>query len=348
MLKRFLSIIIIMILCTGCVTLSPGQSPDGSIPNKETQNQNQGGNQTEQNENPNEGQVQEQQNESVEIYNSRDEILLVNAENPLPRDYKPAELKKIEGTEYQVYPAAADAVARLIKDAEKDGITDFKVFSAYRTYNYQDKIYKNKTEELKPTFGDSAAVEAAKIVAIPGQSEHQTGLAVDLSSSEIGLERVFGESETGKWLEDNCYKYGFIIRYPVDKTDITKIIYEPWHIRYVGVKFATEIHEQGVCLEEYAPFGVIGAITPSTHPIETMANNIMIMTAGGNAVVFNPHPGAKKCTVTALQIYHKAVVAGGFPANIFACVKNPTLEPRMSCSPIRTLRSSPSPAAPAW
>ncbi len=84
--------------------------------------------------------------------------------------------------------------------------------------------------------------------------------------------------------------------------------------------------EKGVCLEEYAPFGVIGAITPSTHPIETMANNIMIMTAGGNAVVFNPHPGAKKCTVTALQIYHKAVVAGGFPANIFACVKSPTLE----------------------
>lgn len=84
--------------------------------------------------------------------------------------------------------------------------------------------------------------------------------------------------------------------------------------------------EKGVCLEEYAPFGIIGAITPSTHPVETMANNIMIMTAGGNTVVFNPHPGAKKCTVQALQIYHKAVVAGGFPANIFSCVKNPTIE----------------------
>jgi acyl-CoA reductase-like NAD-dependent aldehyde dehydrogenase len=84
--------------------------------------------------------------------------------------------------------------------------------------------------------------------------------------------------------------------------------------------------EKGVCIEEYAPFGVIGSITPSTHPVETMVNNVMIMLAGGNTVVFNPHPGAKKVTAYALQIYQKAVVAGGFPANLFTCVKNPTLE----------------------
>lgn len=84
--------------------------------------------------------------------------------------------------------------------------------------------------------------------------------------------------------------------------------------------------EKGVCLEEFAPFGIIGSITPSTHPVETMVNNAMIMLAGGNTVVFNPHPGAKKVTAYALQIYQKAVVAGGFPANLFTCVKNPTLE----------------------
>lgn len=84
--------------------------------------------------------------------------------------------------------------------------------------------------------------------------------------------------------------------------------------------------EKGVCMEEFAPFGVIGAILPSTHPVETMANNTMIMVAGGNTVVFNAHPGAKKVSAYALQIYHKAVVAGGFPANIFTCVKNPTIE----------------------
>jgi len=84
--------------------------------------------------------------------------------------------------------------------------------------------------------------------------------------------------------------------------------------------------EKGVALEEYAPFGVIGAITPSTHPVPTMVNNIIIMLAGGNTVVFNPHPGAKNVSAYALQVFHKAVVAGGFPDNLFACVKNPTID----------------------
>jgi len=84
--------------------------------------------------------------------------------------------------------------------------------------------------------------------------------------------------------------------------------------------------EKGVCLEEYAPYGVIGAITPSTHPTPTMINNMMIMLAGGNTVVFNAHPGAKKVTAYGLQVCHKAVVAGGFPENLFTCVKNPTIE----------------------
>ena len=84
--------------------------------------------------------------------------------------------------------------------------------------------------------------------------------------------------------------------------------------------------EKGICFEEFAPYGVIGAITPSTHPTPTMINNIIIMLAGGNTVVFNAHPGAKKVTAYGLQVCHKAVVAGGFPENLFTCVKNPTIE----------------------
>ena len=84
--------------------------------------------------------------------------------------------------------------------------------------------------------------------------------------------------------------------------------------------------EKGVCLEEFAPYGVIGAITPSTHPTPTMINNMIIMLAGGNTVVFNAHPGAKKVTAYGLQVCHRAVVAGGFPENLFTCVKNPTIE----------------------
>ena len=84
--------------------------------------------------------------------------------------------------------------------------------------------------------------------------------------------------------------------------------------------------EKGVTIEEFAPFGIIGAITPSTHPVPTMVNNAIIMLAGGNTVIFNPHPGAKKISAYALQTYHKAVVAGGFPENLITCVSNPTIE----------------------
>jgi len=84
--------------------------------------------------------------------------------------------------------------------------------------------------------------------------------------------------------------------------------------------------EKGVTIEEFAPFGVIGAITPSTHPVPTMVNNAIIMLAGGNTVIFNPHPGAKKISAYALQTYHKAIVAGGFPENLITCVENPTIE----------------------
>jgi len=84
--------------------------------------------------------------------------------------------------------------------------------------------------------------------------------------------------------------------------------------------------EKGVCFEEFAPYGVIGSITPSTHPTPTMINNIIIMLAGGNTVVFNAHPAAKNVTAYGLQVCHRAVVAGGFPENLFTAVKNPTIE----------------------
>ena len=84
--------------------------------------------------------------------------------------------------------------------------------------------------------------------------------------------------------------------------------------------------ERGVCIEEFAPFGLIGSITPSTHPVPTMVNNAIIMLAGGNTVIFNPHPGSKKISAYALQVYHRAMVAGGFPANLISCVDNPTIE----------------------
>jgi len=96
-------------------------------------------------------------------------------------------------------------------------------------------------------------LKAAKYVALPGQSEHQTGLAMDVTSESAnwGLSNNFGETNEGKWLKDNCYKYGFILRYPEGKEDITGYNYEPWHIRYVGKKVSTYIYTNNITLEEF-------------------------------------------------------------------------------------------------
>ena len=94
--------------------------------------------------------------------------------------------------------------------------------------------------------------ETAKSVAIPGTSEHATGLALDITSAEFPeLDDRQAETAESQWLADNCWKYGFILRYPPEKSEITKIVYEPWHYRYVGKEAAKEITEQGVTLEEY-------------------------------------------------------------------------------------------------
>ena len=94
--------------------------------------------------------------------------------------------------------------------------------------------------------------ETKKSVAVPGTSEHATGLAVDIISSEYEeLDDRQGNTDEQKWLMEHCWEYGFILRYPEEKADITGIIYEPWHYRYVGEETAKEITEQGITLEEY-------------------------------------------------------------------------------------------------
>jgi len=100
---------------------------------------------------------------------------------------------------------------------------------------------------------ERAKIEAGRIIAPPGASEHQTGLALDVSSRSVGfaLNNNFVKTPEYAWLLDNCHRYGFIIRYPADKTDVTDIIFEPWHLRYVGAEHAAVIYESGMCLEDY-------------------------------------------------------------------------------------------------
>lgn len=180
------------------------------------------------------------------------DILLVNKTHKLSSDYVPADLRTLR-VRFISYAApnvrkmksnAADAVEALFSAAKNDGITLLAV-SCYRPYSYQEEVY---TAKLKKD-GKAAA---DKYVAEPGSSEHQTGLAIDLLSTEYtDLDAGFANTKAYAWLKANCAQYGFIIRYPAEKVSITKYDFEPWHIRYVGTAAAQDIMGRGITLEEY-------------------------------------------------------------------------------------------------
>ena len=159
-----------------------------------------------------------------------DGILIANKTYSLPSDYDPGALldECQQAFDSMVYDAAYH-----------DGLQLYEQ-SGFRSYATQERIYNNYVA------ADGQA-EADTYSARPGHSEHQSGLAIDVNS----LSSSFAETAEGIWLAENCHKYGFILRYPAGKTDITGYIYEPWHIRYVGVEIATAIYESGLCLEEY-------------------------------------------------------------------------------------------------
>ena len=157
-----------------------------------------------------------------------DGILVANKTYSLPRDYDPGLL-----------PVTEEAFKKLAADAKAQGL-HIENSSDYRTYDFQKECYDSIVNGYSKEYADS-------ISARPGHSEHQTGYTIDCNS----IDNTFAETAEGKWLAKNCWKYGFIIRYPADKVDLTGYAYESWHIRYVGVEHAKEIMEQGICLEEY-------------------------------------------------------------------------------------------------
>ena len=133
----------------------------------------------------------------------------------------------------------------MLEDAKSEGI-EFVICSTYRSYSTQDTIYHNYVSMYGADYANT-------ISAYPGRSEHHTGWAVDVTSASMGydLKQNFIEYPEGIWINNHCSEYGFIIRYPKDKTHITGYSYEPWHLRYVGVDVAKEITEKGLTLEEY-------------------------------------------------------------------------------------------------
>lgn len=216
------------------------------------------------NQNGSEGQIEPSGNNNEPAENSKDReqslkeaqekglLLLVNKEYSIDKDYKPDDLKKIKyfmpdrdpSTRY-MRAEAADAFHQLVDKAAEDGI-ELKMTTAYRSYDFQKLLFDSYVKKE----GEEAA---NKYSAKPGQSEHQTGLAVDVTSPSVDyqLSDDYGETKEGKWLAGHAHEFGFILRFPKDKEDITGYQYEPWHIRFVGLTAANEIYKQETTLEEY-------------------------------------------------------------------------------------------------
>ena len=193
------------------------------------------------------------------------QLLLVNPWHTVPEGYEIQLATLSNGL--QVDERIYDDLDDMLTDCREAGLSPI-VCSAYRTEATQTRLYRNKVARVRASGvpEDQVEAEAARWVAKPGTSEHQTGLALDIvaASYQILDERQEDTAEQ-KWLMENSWKYGFILRYPSEKSDITGIGYEPWHYRYVGKAAAADIYRTGVCLEEYLGRAVLPAaeLTPA-------------------------------------------------------------------------------------
>ncbi|MBP3321562.1 MAG: M15 family metallopeptidase [Clostridia bacterium] len=211
-----------------------------------------------------------------------DYLTLVNAKYPLPSTFIPENLTDVTYTregrdKVKLVEQAEKALQALFLEADANGMLyknkvwqdngiyyDYYVLSvthAYRSYSYQEYLYNSYVERDKALYPDWTLEQVKAHVATyscpPGMSEHQTGLCVDMHNFRAAgrdMADDFANSEAGKWLQENCYKFGYVLRFEKDKTDITGITYESWHFRYVGRFHATRMHELDMCLEEYCAY----------------------------------------------------------------------------------------------
>lgn len=174
-------------------------------------------------------------------------LSLVNRYNPIPEDAAPNLADCGEGA--LVDRRIAPALQRMLKAMRADGLTP-KITSAYRTAEEQTALMEEKISDfVNEGYSPAEAKRQAKRwVAAPGTSEHQIGLAVDLSTANAAEQPA---ETVWRWLAEHSYQYGFILRYPENKESITGVAYEPWHVRYVGKEAAEYIFHSGLCLEEY-------------------------------------------------------------------------------------------------
>lgn len=176
-------------------------------------------------------------------------LVLIKNGFSVPSDYVPSDLRDVnipyESEVGQLRDCAATALENMYKDGLKQGYS-IAIKSSYRSYETQSAVYNEY-------FAMYDAAYAASLFSVPGSSEHQCGLSVDLTSQSVmdGTYGTFGETPDYNWVEENAYKYGFILRFPENAGDRTGATNEPWHFRYVGKETAKEIHDKGWILEDY-------------------------------------------------------------------------------------------------
>ena len=189
---------------------------------------------------------------TVEAAKANGFLILANKTHPLAQDYKPEDLRSIKyyakdrsASGRYMRAEATEKFHKMIEAAKADGLT-IVMTTAYRSYSFQKSLWDGYVANA----GEAAATRYS---ARPGQSEHQTGLAVDVSAPSVNysLTQDFENTKEGKWLAQNAHLFGFIMRYPKDKESITGYEFEPWHFRYVGEAAAAEIYQKGETLEEY-------------------------------------------------------------------------------------------------
>lgn len=190
--------------------------------------------------------------ENVQIIREIDDwrLVLVNAENPLPENFE-IELANIDRSR-QFDARAINELTTMIKDMKSSGASNIWIQSAYRTPEYQEKLYNNKVQEFinMGKSQEEAEKYALRWVNKSETSEHNLGLAVDFNN----VKPEFENTKEFEWLTQNAENYGFVLRYKKEKKEMTGVSYEPWHWRYVGAEHAKKMNELDMCLEEYVEY----------------------------------------------------------------------------------------------
>lgn len=181
-------------------------------------------------------------------------LVLINKQHPISQDYE-FKLGKvfIETMNIQLDDRIIEDLLLMMQAAKKDGL-NLMIRSPYRTFDRQESNFNNKIKlYMRQGLSYMEAYKvASQVITVPGCSEHEVGLALDITSETyLDLEQGFADTKEGQWLADHSYEYGFILRYPVEKEYITSIVYEPWHFRYVGREAASVMKEENLCLEEF-------------------------------------------------------------------------------------------------